>query len=152
MLSQHSGTSSTSSRYNRRGRRLSLEATLVRYVSALRESLEEMTAVEEVLIDRVNYLFIALEDCFREINLIHQRLNILVVPPPPPPPPTWPQEDWNLANEVIQPTGWDEMPLEPPINATFEVPINLAPLPQEEVDEEPFIFPPREIEEMLNNL
>ncbi|MFS7912028.1 hypothetical protein Hanom_Chr02g00125021 [Helianthus anomalus] len=65
----------------RRGRRLSLEATLGRYVSALRESLEEMTAVEEVLIKRVNYLSMALEDCFREINLLHLRLNILAVPP-----------------------------------------------------------------------
>ncbi|MFS7985212.1 hypothetical protein Hanom_Chr11g00995861 [Helianthus anomalus] len=109
-----------------------------------------MTAVEEVLIDRVNYLSMGLEDCFREINLLHQRLNILVMPPMEP---IWPQEDWNLANEVIQPTGWDDEIPEPPLlNIAFEVPVNPAPLPQEEVDEEPFIFLPREIEEMLNDL
>ncbi|MFS8002690.1 hypothetical protein Hanom_Chr13g01205031 [Helianthus anomalus] len=49
-----------------------------------------MTAVEEVLIDRVNYLSMGLEDCFREMHLLHQRLNILVVPPMDP---IWPQED-----------------------------------------------------------
>ncbi|MFS7902706.1 hypothetical protein Hanom_Chr01g00014341 [Helianthus anomalus] len=116
---------------------------------ALIESIEEMTVVEEVLIDRVNYLSIALKDNFREINLLHQSLNILVVPPMEP---IFPQKDWNLSNEVINPTGWDEIPPEPPINDAFEVPINPAPLPQEEVDEEPFIFLPREIEEMLNDL
>ncbi|MFS7947637.1 hypothetical protein Hanom_Chr06g00550601 [Helianthus anomalus] len=121
--------------------RLSLEATLVRYVSALRESLEDMTAVEEVLIDQVNYLSMALEDCFREINLLHQRLNILVVPPMES---IWPQEDGNLADEVIHPTGWD-VEIRNLLLMTFEVPINPAPLPQEEVDEEPFIFLPREI-------
>ncbi|MFS8020013.1 hypothetical protein Hanom_Chr15g01410591 [Helianthus anomalus] len=68
-----------------------------------------MTTVEEVLIDRVNYLSMALEDFFREINLLHQGLNILVTPPMEP---IWPQEDWNLANEVIQ-TRWDEIPPEP---------------------------------------
>ncbi|MFS7998574.1 hypothetical protein Hanom_Chr12g01155491 [Helianthus anomalus] len=61
-----------------------------------------MTAVEEVLIDRVNYLTMELEDSFREINLLHQRLNILVVPLMEP---IFHQEDWNLANEVINPTG-----------------------------------------------
>ncbi|MFS7919342.1 hypothetical protein Hanom_Chr03g00211611 [Helianthus anomalus] len=92
----------------------------------------------------------ALEDCLREINLLHQRLNILVVPPKKP---IWPQKDWNLANEVIQPTGRDvEIPGPPPINVAFEVLINPVPLPQEEVDEEPSIFLPREIEEMLNDL
>ncbi|MFS7978584.1 hypothetical protein Hanom_Chr10g00917151 [Helianthus anomalus] len=101
-----------------------------------------MTLVEEVLIDHVNYLTMGLEDCFREINLLHQRLNILALPPMEP---IFPQEDWNLASEVIQPMDWDvEIPEPPPIDATFEVPINPAP-PQEEVEEEPFIFLPREI-------
>ncbi|MFS7961968.1 hypothetical protein Hanom_Chr08g00721161 [Helianthus anomalus] len=106
-----------------------------------------MTLVEEVLIDRVNYLTMGLKDCFREINLLHQRLNILALPPMEP---IFPQEDWNLANEVIQPMGWDvEIPEPPAINA--EVLINHAPT-QEEANEEPFIFLPREIEEMFNDL
>ncbi|MFS7970244.1 hypothetical protein Hanom_Chr09g00818751 [Helianthus anomalus] len=109
-----------------------------------------MTVVEQVLIDRVNYLYMGLEDCFREINFLHQRLNILVVPPMEP---IWPQEDWNLANEVIHPTGWEnKIPEPPPLNFAFEVSINPAIVPQEEVDEEPFIFLPREVEEMLNDL
>ncbi|MFS7963489.1 hypothetical protein Hanom_Chr08g00738651 [Helianthus anomalus] len=83
-----------------------------------------MTLVEEVLINRVNYLSMGLENCFREINLLHQRLNILAMPPMEP---IWPQEDWNLANEVIQPTGWeDEIPEPPPLNVAFEVPANPA--------------------------
>ncbi|MFS7998260.1 hypothetical protein Hanom_Chr12g01151591 [Helianthus anomalus] len=109
-----------------------------------------MTTVEELLIDRMNYLSMGLEDCFREINLLHQRLNILVMPPMEP---IWRQEDWNLANEVIQPTGWDdEIPKPPLLNIAFEVPINPSPLPQEEDVEEPFIFIQKEIEEMLNDL
>ncbi|MFS7947545.1 hypothetical protein Hanom_Chr06g00549531 [Helianthus anomalus] len=107
---------------------------LVRYVYSLRGSIEEMTTVEEVLIDRVNYLTLALEDSCKEINLLHQRLNILVMPPMEP---ILPQDYWNIAHEVINPTGWDEIPLEPPINSHFEVPINPAPFPQEEVDNEP---------------
>ncbi|MFS8000923.1 hypothetical protein Hanom_Chr13g01184271 [Helianthus anomalus] len=90
-----------------------------------------------------------LEDFFIEINLLHQRLNILALPPNEP---IFPHEDWNLANEVIQPTRWEDEILEPPpINVSFEVPINPAP-PQVEVEEEPFIFLPMEIEEMLNDL
>ncbi|MFS7961449.1 hypothetical protein Hanom_Chr08g00715191 [Helianthus anomalus] len=150
MSSQQSGTSSNNLRNNRRGRIVSLEATLVRYVSALKESLEEMTAVEAVLIDRVNYLSTGLEDCFKKINYLDQRLNIFVGPPMEP---IWPQEDQNLANEVIHPTGWeDEIPGPPPLNVAFEVPINPTPLPQEDVDEEPFILLLREIWEMLNYL
>ncbi|MFS7971119.1 hypothetical protein Hanom_Chr09g00828971 [Helianthus anomalus] len=91
----------------------------------------------------------AFEDYFREINLLHQRLNILVVPIMEL---IWPQEVWNLANEVIHPTGWDVKIPKPPINVTFEVPTSPAPLPQEEVDKETFVFLPREIEEMLNDL
>ncbi|MFS7998819.1 hypothetical protein Hanom_Chr12g01158481 [Helianthus anomalus] len=85
-----------------------------------------MTTVEEVLIDRVNYLTLALEDSFKEIYLLHQRLNILVMPLMEP---ILPQDDWNIAHEVFNPIGWDEIPLEPPINAYFEVPINPTPLP-----------------------
>ncbi|MFS7968203.1 hypothetical protein Hanom_Chr09g00794721 [Helianthus anomalus] len=89
-----------------------------------------MTMVEEVLIYRVHYLSLGLEDCFRDINLLHQRLNILAMAPMEP---IWPQEDWNLANKVIQPTGWeDEIPKPPPLSIAFEVPVNPAP-PQEEV-------------------
>ncbi|MFS8024260.1 hypothetical protein Hanom_Chr16g01461141 [Helianthus anomalus] len=75
-----------------------------------------MTTVEEVLIDRVNYLTLAPEDSFREITLVHQRLNILVVPPMDP---ILLQDNWNLAQEVIHPTVWEDMPSEPPINAFF---------------------------------
>ncbi|MFS8021870.1 hypothetical protein Hanom_Chr16g01432561 [Helianthus anomalus] len=102
-----------------------------------------MTAVEEVLIDQVNYVTLALESRFREINLLHQRLNILVVPPMDL---ILPQDDWNLAHEVSNPTRWDEIPPESPIDTFFEVPIAPAPFSQEEIDEEPFIFLPMEIE------
>ncbi|MFS7986369.1 hypothetical protein Hanom_Chr11g01009501 [Helianthus anomalus] len=53
-----------------------------------------MTSVEEILIDRINYLTVGLENSFQEINLLHQRLNILALPPMEP---IFPQEDWNLA-------------------------------------------------------
>ncbi|MFS7998634.1 hypothetical protein Hanom_Chr12g01156221 [Helianthus anomalus] len=90
-------------------------------MSALRESLDEINLVEEVLIDRVNYLSMGLEGCLWEINLLHQRLNILAMHPMEP---IWSQEDWNLANEVIHPTGWeDEIPEPPPLNVAFEVPV-----------------------------
>ncbi|MFS7890293.1 hypothetical protein Hanom_Chr00s000026g01617011 [Helianthus anomalus] len=105
--------------------------------------------VGEVLIDRVNYLTLALESSFREINLLHQRFNILVAPLMDP---ILRQDDWNLAHEVINLTGWDEIPTEPPIGAFYEVPVAAAPLPQEDIDDESFIFLPREIEEMLNDL
>ncbi|MFS7916965.1 hypothetical protein Hanom_Chr03g00183521 [Helianthus anomalus] len=105
--------------------------------------------VEEAVIDRVNYLTLALEDSFREINLLHQRLNILVMPPMEP---ILPQDSWNIAHEVINPTGWDKIPPEPPINTYFEVPVNHVPLQQEVVDDKPLIFLPREIEEMLYDL
>ncbi|MFS7935130.1 hypothetical protein Hanom_Chr05g00399851 [Helianthus anomalus] len=108
-----------------------------------------MTTVEEVLTDRVNYLTLALEDSFGEINFLHQRLNILVMPPIEP---ILPQDDWNITHEVINPTGWDEIHPKPPINAHFEVLVNPAPLPQEEVDDDLFIFLPREIQEMFNNV
>ena len=82
--------------------RPSVEATLVHYVIALREALDEMTSVEEVLIDRINDLTMGLESSFQEINLLHQRLNILVAPPMEP---VLPQQDWNLALGVNNPTG-----------------------------------------------
>ncbi|MFS8034059.1 hypothetical protein Hanom_Chr17g01576741 [Helianthus anomalus] len=113
----------------------------------MRESIEEMTTGEAVVIDRVNYLTLALEDSLKEIKLVHQRLNIFMMPPMEP---VLPQDDWNIAHEVINRTGWDKIPPEPPINAYFEVLVNPAPLPQEEVDDGPFIFLPREIEETLN--
>ncbi|MFS7998818.1 hypothetical protein Hanom_Chr12g01158471 [Helianthus anomalus] len=85
-----------------------------------------MTTVEEVLIDRVNYLTLALENRFKEFNLLHQRLNILVMPLMER---ILPQDDWNITHKVFNPIGWDEIPLELPINAYFEVPINPALLP-----------------------
>ncbi|MFS7929191.1 hypothetical protein Hanom_Chr04g00329561 [Helianthus anomalus] len=69
-----------------------------------------MASVEEVLIDRINYLTVRLENSFQEINLLHQRLNILAMPPMEP---IFPQEDRNLAQEVVNPTGWDDLPPEP---------------------------------------
>ena len=148
MSSQNSGTSSAHSRNSRRERRPSIEATLVRYVMALREALDEMTSVEEVLIDRINYLTVGLENSFQEINLLHQRLNILAMPPMEP---IFPQEDWNLAQEVINPTWWDDIPTEPPLDALQEVPVEVAP-PQNEEDNEPAFLLPREIEEWLNDV
>ncbi|MFS7912082.1 hypothetical protein Hanom_Chr02g00125671 [Helianthus anomalus] len=108
-----------------------------------------MTSVEEVLIDRINYLTVGLENSFQEINLLHQRLNILAMPPMEP---IFPQEDWNLSQEVVNPTGWDDIPLEPPLDALHEVPMNVAPPPQEVVDNEPVFLLPREIEEWLNDV
>ncbi|MFS7978617.1 hypothetical protein Hanom_Chr10g00917551 [Helianthus anomalus] len=108
-----------------------------------------MASVEEVLIDRVNYPTLALESSFREINLLHQRLNILVVPPMDL---ILPQDDLNLVHEVVNPTGWDEIPMEPPINDFYEVSVPAVPPTQENINDEPFIFLPREIEEMLHDL
>ena len=147
MSSQNSGTSSAHSRNSRRERRSSIEATLVRYVMALREALDEMTSVEEVLIDRINYLTVGLENSFQEINLLHQRLNILVTPPMEP---ILPQEDWNLALGVNNPTGWDDIPAEPPLEDLQEVPVEVAP-PQTDANEPSFLLP-REIEEWLADI
>ncbi|MFS7906015.1 hypothetical protein Hanom_Chr01g00054421 [Helianthus anomalus] len=108
-----------------------------------------MTKAEEVHIDRVNYLTLALESSFREINLFHQRLNILVVFPMDL---ILPQDDWNLAHEVINPTRWDKIPMEPPINIFYEVLVAAAPLPQEDIGDDLFIFLLRDKEEMLNDL
>ena len=67
---------------------------------ALREALDEMTSVEEVLIDRINYLTVGLENSFQEINLLHQRLNILVTPPMQP----------ILPPRRLQLSTWDQQP------------------------------------------
>ncbi|MFS7990845.1 hypothetical protein Hanom_Chr11g01063681 [Helianthus anomalus] len=48
-----------------------------------------MTSVEEALIDRINYLMVGLENCLKEVNLLHQRLNILAMRPMEP---IFPQE------------------------------------------------------------
>ncbi|MFS7895552.1 hypothetical protein Hanom_Chr05g00428661 [Helianthus anomalus] len=40
-----------------------------------------MTSVEEALIDCINHLMVGLENCLQEVNLLHQRLNILAMPP-----------------------------------------------------------------------
>ncbi|MFS7905637.1 hypothetical protein Hanom_Chr01g00050021 [Helianthus anomalus] len=149
MSSQNSGTSSAHSRNSRRERRSSIEATLVRYVCALREALDEMTSVEEVLIDRINYLTVGLESSFQEINLLRQRLKILTMPLVEP---IFPQEDWNLAQKVVNPTGWDDLSPEPPLYALYEVSVNVAPPPQEVVDNKPVFLLPREIEECLNDV
>ncbi|MFS7997780.1 hypothetical protein Hanom_Chr12g01145951 [Helianthus anomalus] len=69
----------------------------------------------------------------------------------PPMEPIFPQEDWNLAQEVVNPTGWDDLLPEPPLDALHEVPVVAAPLPYENTEDEPFIFLPREIKEMLND-
>ncbi|MFS7953510.1 hypothetical protein Hanom_Chr07g00619531 [Helianthus anomalus] len=73
-----------------------------------------MTSVEEVLIDCINYLTVGLENSFQEINLLHQRLNIINMPSMEP---IFPQEDWNLAREVVNPIGWDDIPPQPPLDA-----------------------------------
>ncbi|MFS7931583.1 hypothetical protein Hanom_Chr04g00357671 [Helianthus anomalus] len=91
---------------------------------ALREAIDEMTSLEEILIDRINYLTVGLENSFQEINLLHQRLNILAMPPMEP---IFPQEDWILAQEVVNPTGWDDLPPEPPLDVLHEVPVVVAP-------------------------
>ncbi|MFS8033749.1 hypothetical protein Hanom_Chr17g01573241 [Helianthus anomalus] len=62
--------------------------------------MEEMTSLEEILIDQVNYLTMGLERGFQEINLLNRRLNILAMPPMEP---IFPQEDYNLAQEIIIP-------------------------------------------------
>ncbi|KAJ0845558.1 hypothetical protein HanRHA438_Chr15g0715051 [Helianthus annuus] len=106
-----------------------------------------MTSVEEVLIDRINYLTVGLENSFQEINLLHQRLNILVTPPMEP---VLPQEDWNLAPEVNNPTGWDDIPAEPPLEHLQEIPVEVE-TPQTNANEPSFLLP-REIEEWLTDI
>ncbi|MFS7967709.1 hypothetical protein Hanom_Chr09g00788971 [Helianthus anomalus] len=107
-----------------------------------------MTTVEEILIARINYLMVGLENSFQEINLLHQRLNILAMPPMEP---IFPQKGWNLAQEVVNLTGWDDLPPEPPLDALHEVPVVVAPPAYENTKDEPFLFLTREIEEILND-
>ncbi|MFS8019979.1 hypothetical protein Hanom_Chr15g01410171 [Helianthus anomalus] len=83
-----------------------------------------MTSAEEAIIDRINHLTVGLENCLQEVNLLHQRLNILAMPPMEP---IFPQGDWNLAQEIIIPTGWDDLSSEPPLDALNEVPVVVAP-------------------------
>ena len=98
MASRNSGASS---RNNRNGRRSSTaEDSLVNYVYALREDIDEMTGVEEALVDRINHLTVGLEGCMREVNLLHQRLNLLASPPLVP---VITQRAWNVVPEVIIP-------------------------------------------------
>ena len=147
MASENSETSSVHSSNSRRGRRPSVEATLVHYVIALREALDEMTSVEEVLIDRINDLTVGLESSFQEINLLHQRLNILVAPPMEP---VLPQQDWNLALGVNNPTGWEDFPAEPPMEHPQEIPAEIE-TPQTNANEPSFLLP-REVEEWLADM
>ncbi|MFS7936896.1 hypothetical protein Hanom_Chr05g00421161 [Helianthus anomalus] len=65
--------------------------------------------------------------------------------------PIFPQEDWNLAQEVINPTGWDDIPPEPPLDDLQEVPVEVAPSPHEKANEPAFLLP-GEIEEWLNDV
>ncbi|MFS8010404.1 hypothetical protein Hanom_Chr14g01296641 [Helianthus anomalus] len=126
-----------------------MEASLLNYAYALREAIDEMTSVEEALIDRINHLTVALESCLQEVNLLHQRLNILATPPMVQ---IVMQGDWNVMPEIIIPTGWDVLPPKPPLAVLYGVPVAVAPLPQYIVENEPVFFLPREIEEWLNDI
>ena len=106
-----------------------------------------MTSVEEVLIDRINDLTMGLESSFQEINLLHQRLNILVAPPMEP---VLPQQDWNLALGINNPTGWGDIPAEPPMEIPQEVPAEVE-TPQTNANEPSFLLP-REVEEWLADI
>ena len=140
-----SRTSGSSSRGNRNGRRSSTaEDSLVNYVYALREAIDEMTGVEEALVDRINHLTVGLEGCLREVNLLHQRLNLLASPPLVP---IITQRAWNVVPEVIIPAEWYAMHQEPPQRVVQGVPVNVPPQATEE--NEAAFFLPREIEEWL---
>ncbi|MFS7966651.1 hypothetical protein Hanom_Chr09g00776301 [Helianthus anomalus] len=62
------------------------------------------------------------------------------------------QRVWNVMQEVIIPAGWNVMPPEPPLDLLHEVPVAVAPPPQDFVENEPTFFLPRKIEEWLNNI
>ncbi|MFS8034254.1 hypothetical protein Hanom_Chr17g01579021 [Helianthus anomalus] len=66
--------------------------------------------------------------------------------------PIIPQGGWNLAKEIIIPTGWDDLPPEPPLAVLNRFPVAAAPPPQDVVDNEPTFFPPRGIDEWLNDI
>ena len=140
-----SRTSGSSSRSNRNGRRSSTaEDSLVNYVYALREAIDEMTGVEEALVDRINHLTVGLEGCLREVNLLHQRLNLLASPPLVP---VITQRAWNVVPEVIIPAEWHTMHQVPQQRVVQGVPVNVPPQAAEE--NEAAFFLPREIEEWL---
>ncbi|KAF5817997.1 hypothetical protein HanXRQr2_Chr02g0059641 [Helianthus annuus] len=106
-----------------------------------------MTSVEEALIDRINHLSVGLEGFLQEVNLLHQRLNILASPPMVP---IVAQRGWNVMPEVIIPAGWNVMPPEPPLDILHGVTVAVGPPPQDIVENEPAFFLPREKEEWLN--
>ncbi|KAJ0599582.1 hypothetical protein HanIR_Chr03g0106511 [Helianthus annuus] len=142
-----SRTSGTSSRNSRQGRRSSMaEDSLVNYVYSLREAIDEMTGVEEALVDRINHLTVGLEGCLREVNLLHQRLNLLASPPLVP---VITQTAWNMVPEVIIPAEWYAMHPEPPQSVVQGVPVSVPPPPQVAEENESAFFLPREIEEWL---
>ncbi|MFS7983397.1 hypothetical protein Hanom_Chr11g00974041 [Helianthus anomalus] len=141
-----SGTSAPHARNNRNGRRSSTaEDSLVNYVYALREAIDEMTGVEEALVDRINHLTVGLEGCLREVNLLHQRLNILASPPLVP---IITQRAWNVVPEVIIPAEWYAMHPGPPRDILQGVSVGATPSPPQDENEATF-FLPREIEEWL---
>ncbi|MFS7961614.1 hypothetical protein Hanom_Chr08g00717201 [Helianthus anomalus] len=88
-----------------------MEASLVNYVYALREVVDEMTSVEESLIDRINHLTVGLKIYLQKVNILHQMLNILAMPPTVP---IVTQGSWNVMPEIIIPTVWSNLPPEPP--------------------------------------
>ncbi|MFS7980843.1 hypothetical protein Hanom_Chr10g00943951 [Helianthus anomalus] len=83
-----------------------------------------MKGVEESLIDRINQLMVGLEGCLQEVNLLHQRLNILASPPMVP---IVARREWNVVPEVIIPAEWYVMPPEPPLDILHGVPVAAAP-------------------------
>ena len=142
-----SRTSGSSSRSNRQGRRSSTaEDSLVNYVYALREAIDEMTGVEEALVDRINHLTVGLEGCLHEVNLLHQRLNLLASPPLVP---IITQRAWNVVPEVVIPAEWYAMHQELPRRVVQGVPVNVPPQPPVAEENEAAFFLPREIEEWL---
>ncbi|KAJ0590758.1 hypothetical protein HanIR_Chr04g0201021 [Helianthus annuus] len=144
MTSRTSGTSSSHSRSNRQGRRSSTaEDSLVNYVYALREAIDEMTGVEEAFVDRINHLTVGLEGYLREVNLLHQRLNILTSPPLVP---IITQRAWNVVPEVIIPTEWYTIHPEPPQDIVQGVPVGVPPPLQDVEENEAAFFLPKEIE------
>ncbi|MFS7947446.1 hypothetical protein Hanom_Chr06g00548371 [Helianthus anomalus] len=66
--------------------------------------------------------------------------------------PIFPHDDWNLAQQFVNPSGWGEVLVEPPSDAFHEVTVVATPPSQENTDDEPFFFIQREIEEMLNDI
>ena len=142
MASRNSGASS---RNNRNGRRSSTaEDSLVNYVYALREAVDELTSVEEALVDRVNHLTIGLEGCLQEVNLLHQRLNLLASPPLVP---VITHRAWNVVPEVIIPAEWHALHQVPQPRVVQGIPVS-AP-PQDTDENEATFYLPREIEEWL---